>query len=141
MQNVLPSSVQDDLDALSALLTLITRTSRDFEASAPAFFGTAGVRYLIPTGAAARPYVLGGLGFANIALKIEEVDLGDVTEDLVDEGYLDDDHINKLAVEAGGGVMFNAGAGFVDVGYRFMKLINTDEVNISRAYVSIGVRF
>jgi opacity protein-like surface antigen len=141
MNNVLPSSVQDDLDDVSEFLTFITRTRWEFEAKAPAFFGTAGLRYLIPTGSAARPYVQGGVGFANIALKIEEIDLGDVTDDLVDEGYLDDDSINKLALEFGGGVMVPLGAAYLDVGYRFMKLMDAEEVNISRAYGGFGVRF
>ena len=141
MNNVLPSSVQDTLDDVSALLTLLTRVRWEFEASAPTFFGTAGVRYLVPTGAAARPYVQSGIGFANIALTVEEIDLGDVTDDLVDEGYLDDDKINKLGIEFGGGVIIGAKSMFLDVGYRFMKLLDTDDVNISRAYGGIGVRF
>lgn len=141
MNNVLPSSVQDDLDDVSQFLTLVTRVRWDFEASAPAFFGTAGVRYLVPTGTPARPYVLGGVGFANIGIKVEEVDLGDVTDDLVDDGYLDDDNINKLALEFGGGLIVPVKSMYIDLGYRFMKLMDADDVNISRAYGGIGVRF
>jgi hypothetical protein len=141
MNNVLPSSVQDDLDDVSALLSIITRVPWAFEASAPATFGTAGVRYLIPAASPARPYVQGGLGFANIGLKVEELDLGDVTDDLVADGYLDDDNINKLAIEFGGGLIVPVRSIYIDVGYRFMKLMDADDVNISRAYGGIGVRF
>jgi hypothetical protein len=141
LNNVLPSSVQDDLDDVSAALTALTRVRWDFEATAPAFVGTGGVRYLIPTGATARPYAMGGLGFGNIRLKVKEVDLGDVTDDLMDEGYLDDDTINKLAFECGGGVIVPFGRTYVDVGYRFMKFVDAEEVNISRAYVGFGVTF
>lgn len=141
MHNVLPSSVQDDLDDVSALLSIVTGLHWDFEAAAPAFFGTAGVRYLMPTGGAARPYVQGGLGFANIGITVEEVDFGDVTDDLVSEGYLDDENINKLAIEVGGGVIVPMRSIFIDVGYRFMKLMDADDVNISRAYGGIGFRF
>jgi opacity protein-like surface antigen len=141
MNNVLPSSVQDDLDDVSAFLTMTTRMRWDFKATAPALFGTAGVRYLVPTGSPARPYVQGGVGFANIGLKVEEVDLGEVTDDLVDEGYLDDDNINKMAIEFGGGLIVPLRAMYIDLGYRFMKLLDADDVNISRAYGGIGVRF
>jgi opacity protein-like surface antigen len=141
MNNVLPSSVQDDLDDVSQLLSMITRVRWDFEASAPAFFGTAGVRYLVPTGSPARPYIQGGVGFANIGIKVEEVDLGDVTDELVDDGYLDDDNINKLALEFGGGLIVPLKSMYIDVGYRFMKLMDADDVNISRAYGGVGVRF
>jgi hypothetical protein len=133
MSNVLPSTVQDDLDDVSAFLTFLTGVRWDFEATAPAFFGVGGVRYLVPTGAAARPYVQGGVGFGNITLKVEEVDFGDVTDDLVEEGYLDDDQISKLAFEFGGGVIVPFVRAYVDVGYRFMKFLDAEEVNISRA--------
>jgi hypothetical protein len=141
MNNVLPSSVQDDLDDVSAFLTALTGVRWDFEATAPAFFGVGGVRYLVPTGGAARPYALGGVGFGAISLKVEEVDLGDITDDLVSDGYLDDDAINKLAFEFGGGVLVPFGRAYVDVGYRFMKFVDAEDVNISRAYAGFGVTF
>jgi opacity protein-like surface antigen len=141
MNNVLPSSIQDDLDDISAFLSVVTRVPWHFEASAPATFGTAGVRYLLPTGSPARPYVQGGVGFANIGITVEEMDFGDVTEDLVADGYLDDDNINKLALEFGGGLIVPIRSMYIDVGYRFMKLMDAEDVNISRAYGGIGVRF
>jgi hypothetical protein len=141
MNNVLPGSVQDELDDVSSLLTALTRVRWDFEATAPAFVGTGGVRYLIPIRAAARPYAMGGIGFGNIRLKVKEVDLGDVTDDLIDEGYLDDDTITKLAFEFGGGAIVPFGRVYVDVGYRFMKFVDAEDVNISRVYAGFGVTF
>ncbi|MGE3274968.1 MAG: outer membrane protein [Vicinamibacterales bacterium] len=142
MNNVLPGSVQDALDVASTLLTIATGARWEFSATAPAFFGVGGVRYLLPTGEGARPYVQGGIGFANVSLNIEEVDFGDVTSQLVRAGYLDDDSIAKLAFEFGGGVYVPAGERlFVDVGYRFMKLVDAEDVNVSRAYGAVGVRF
>jgi hypothetical protein len=50
-----------------------------------------------------RPYVLGGGGLANLELKIEEVDLGDVTADILDEIGVDDASVSKPYIELGGG--------------------------------------
>jgi opacity protein-like surface antigen len=122
-------------------LTALTRERWEFTVTAPAFFGTVGVRYLVPTGAAARPYLQGGVGFANVRFKVEEIDFGDVTDDLVDDGYLDDDQINKLAIELGGGVIVPIGRVYFDAGYRFIKLTDAENINISRAYAGFGVRF
>ena len=69
------------------------------------------------------------------------MDLGDITGDLVSDGYLDDDAINKLAFELGGGVLVPVGRAYVDVGYRFMKFVDAEDVNISRAYAGFGVTF
>jgi opacity protein-like surface antigen len=140
MNNVLPSSIQDDLDAAAAVISILYRASVDLDATAPAFFGIGGVRYLVPTGTAARPYALGGVGFSSVTVNAK-VAVNGVTLDLAEAGYLDDERFNKLAFEFGGGVFVPFGRTYLDVGYRFMKLVDAEDINISRAYAGFGVTF
>jgi hypothetical protein len=71
---------------------------------------------------------------------IKEADLGEVLDDLVDEGFLDEDDVKgtEFAFEVGGGVSIPAGRALMDVGYRFMRI---NDVNVSRFVGGFGVRF
>lgn len=140
MNNVLPSSIQDDVDAAAAVISVLYRTSVDIDATVPAFFGIGGVRYLVPTGTVARPYARGGLGFSSVTVNAK-VAVSGVTLDLAEAGFLDDERFTKLAFEFGGGVFVPFGRTYLDVGYRFMKLVDAEGVNISRAYAGFGVTF
>lgn len=143
MQNVLPRYVQEDLDDASALLTALTGVRWDFSAKAPAVVGSGGVRLFAKTDQV-RPYVLGGLGFAKVNGTIREIDFGDITDELIADGYLDrgDVEATKFLWEVGGGIEVPAGPLLVDVGYRFRKLTGVDEgFNISSLGFGLGVRF
>lgn len=141
MNNVMPQDIQDDLDTLSSLLTFSSDDLWSFKAKAPTFYGLGGVR-LMPAAGSVRPYVNGGLGFGRLNVKVTEIDLGDVTDDLIDGGYLDrqDVQATKLMYEAGGGVQVPFSGGYVDLGYRFRKMQDI-EANISGAYIGFGARF
>jgi hypothetical protein len=66
-----------------------------------------------------------------------------VTSDVISTGVLDGDDRNatKPLVELGGGVQVPVGSLYFDAGYRFSKLLDADDFNISRAYAGIGARF
>jgi hypothetical protein len=139
MINILPKSVQDDLDDAAQTLTLLTGDRWEFDGKVPATYFGGGVKFLFPTAAPVRPYVLGGVGLAHMKASITEVDLGEVLDDLV-EGFLDEDEVKgtEFAFEFGGGLSIPAGRALLDVGYRFMRI---NEVNVSRFVGGFGVRF
>jgi opacity protein-like surface antigen len=141
MNNVLPRSLQQDLDDAAQVLTLLTGQRWEFDAKVPATYFGAGVKYLIPTGAPVRPYLTGTVGFANMKASIREIDLGEIVDDLVDEGFLDEDDVSgtEFAYGFGGGVLVPLGSRLqLDAGYRFKKI---NEANVSRVFGGLGVRF
>ena len=141
MNNVMPKDIQDDLDTLSTLLTFSSGDLWSFKAKAPTYYGLGGLRFMPATGSI-RPYVNGGLGFGRVNLKVTEIDLGDITDELIDDGYLDrqDVQATKLMYEAGGGVQVPFSGAYVDLGYRFRKMQDVN-ANISGAYIGFGARF
>lgn len=143
MQNIAPSYINEQLDVLDDVLSAITGQQWDFNVKAPSFFGTAGLKMRVPTEGSIRPYVLGGLGFGSIDVNISEIDLGDVTETLIADGYLfrEDIEATKMMWEVGGGVEVPVGAMHLDIGYRFGKFLGIEDANVSRAYGGVGVRF
>jgi opacity protein-like surface antigen len=141
MLNILPKSVQDDLDDAAQELTFLTGSRWEFDGKVPATYFGGGIKVLVPTGTAVRPYVLGGIGMANMKASIREIDLGEILDDLVDAGFLDEDDVRgtQFAFELGGGLVIPVGARLqVDAGYRFMRI---SEVNVSRFVGGFGVRF
>jgi opacity protein-like surface antigen len=142
MINALPSDIQDDLDDLGETLTLLTGTRWEFDGKLPATYFGGGVKYLIPTGVAVRPYVIGGISGARFDLSVREIDLGEITDELVDEGYLDPSDVKatKAGFEAGGGIHVPIGALLLDGGYRYMKFFDS-EIQVSRFVFGIGARF
>jgi hypothetical protein len=141
MRNVLPRSIQDDLDDLGDILTVVTGVPWAFDAEVRAVTGVGGIRYRFPSSTAVRPYVTAGGGISSIRFKIEEIDLGDVTDDIIDEGIIDDDTATKPVIEFGGGVEFGRNRLYMDVGYRFARIVDNDGLNISRVYFGLGGRF
>jgi opacity protein-like surface antigen len=140
MLNVLPKSVQNDLDFASQVLTLATGQRWAFDGKVRATYFGGGAKYLIPTGSGIRPYVLGGVGLAKLKGSITEVDLGDYLDILVDEGLIDEDDVkaDEFSYEFGGGVSVPVSVIQLDFGYRFMKI---GEANVSRFVGGFGVRF
>lgn len=100
-----------------------------------------GVRLMFPQ-ENFEPYVLGAFGLAALKLKVTETDLGDVTDEIVEEAELGDATETDAMMSLGGGVMFPiAESAFLDLGYRFHKIFADESVNISRVYGGVGVRF
>lgn len=142
--NVLPAYIQDAFDDLSTLLSLTTGDNWRFTTKTRALFGLGGLKLFIPTGSVIRPYAMGGVGFASLTTSIREIDLGDVTDDILDLSGLEDDDLNptKPIWELGGGVSIPLGRAYVDAGYRYRRLVDVGEpFNISGVYGGIGVSF
>jgi opacity protein-like surface antigen len=143
MRNTLPTYVNTELELLSEEMSQETGLPWSFQAKAPAWLGVGGLRLSVPTRGIARPYMLGGFGFGRVNMKVTEVDLGDVTDTLIQSGFIttEDLRMTKALVELGGGVQFPVGHLYFDGGYRFSKLLDADDFNTSRAYFGIGARF
>lgn len=141
MRNVLPRHIQDGLDELADILTLTTGDLWEFDATVRNTYFGGGVRVMFPR-RELRPYLLGGLGVAALRLKVTELDFGDITDELVEDGDLDNASETKPMVSLGGGIMVPVGGStFVDLGYRFHKVFTEESVNISRLYGALGFRF
>jgi opacity protein-like surface antigen len=149
MRNILPKFIQDDANeaarGIEELILLIFRERVDVrvDAKAPAFYGMAGGRFIAPTGRV-RPFVGASAGFAHVSPEVRlELDDEDVTEDAIDEGFLDrPESVSKFLMTAGGGVTINAGrAVAIDIGYTWMRIFATQGINVNRAYAAVGYRF
>jgi opacity protein-like surface antigen len=142
MINALPKSFQEDVDNAASLLTYLTGDRWKFDAKLPATYFGGGVKYLVPTGTAVRPFAIGGVNGGSFKASVNEIDLGEVVDDLVDYGYLDEDDVKatKFGFEVGGGLMIPVGAMQFEAGYRFMKFVDT-EIEVSRFVVGFGTRF
>lgn len=143
MRNVTPSYVNDQLDLLDDLLFVLTGQTWNFNVTAPSTFAIGGVRMHVRNDGQMLPYVLGGVGFGSVNIKISEASLGDVTETMIGDGYFlrDDLKATKFMFEIGGGIELPVGPAYVDVGYRFGKFLGLEDANVSRAYAGIGMRF
>jgi opacity protein-like surface antigen len=134
-KDVLPASIGDTLDVLAGA---------GIAMRAPAFLVSGGLRYLIPAGAGVRPYVSAGVGTARLKLRASAEGVGDVTDQLVDAGYLskDDVTVKKPLVEIGGGVAIPLGSAFqLDLGYKYIKIMGEERFGLSRLIVGFGARF
>lgn len=128
MQDAMPNDIQDLLDVLDTGL----------EASIPVFFAMGGVRAGMPTGPI-RPYGVFGAGFAHLAADFEYQgrDITSLVEDELGESLTS----NEFAFEVGAGVMIPLGSkAFFDGGYRYTR-INGADINVSRMFGGVGVRF
>ena len=123
-------------------------------------YAQVGARVFLPTHSRVRPYGTGGFGWGAVRPEIRfEVDGEDVTNALVDGDFLErsdlrSDRINKAIWNAGGGIdvwfpvlqdRFTGPdhiEGVLDLGYRFMGLLDTAEpIRVHRVYLSIGLSF
>lgn len=128
MQDILPRGVQDAIDLVAG--------GRDaLDVSVRAFYGVGGLRIQAPRGGL-RPYVLGGIGFANVDGNVKLLGI-DITDRVATDGELSS---TELLYELGGGFTIPIGSAFFDAGYRFGR-INSLDINVSRAYGGVGIRF
>jgi hypothetical protein len=140
MLDVLPRSVRDDLDAAVETLEAFTGRPWNFEAQVEAAYFGGGIKYLLPTGTGLRPYIVAGIGGVNYKGSLEERELGDVLDQAIALGVVDEDDVRgtEVAYEVGGGISASSGRAQLDAGYRLM---NVKGVNISRLAAAIGIRF
>ncbi len=79
----------------------------ELDGTIPATYYGGGVKFLVPTGGPVRPFVLGGVSAAHFNASIKEIDFGEITDDLIDAGYLDEDDIRADKVGFEAAALFN----------------------------------
>jgi opacity protein-like surface antigen len=139
IEDVLPKELRDELDVVSALISLELGVLISVDATAPATYGLGGVRYTSPVGRV-RPFAEAQAGFAHISLDLDAEIAGlDLSKELEDEADLESG--NEFLLGLGGGVtiMFTDTVG-IDVGYRYGRIF-TDEPAINTNAVYAAVRF
>jgi hypothetical protein len=118
----------------------------DFRLSA--WYGEAGVRFLVPSRSAVRPYAEATAGFARLKPGLDGV--GGTTGVLLDAALNFLDRTEPM-LGVGGGVLVQGGPIVLDVGYRYKKIMadrtaqsllsGGDALDVSQARIGLGVRF
>lgn len=131
-------------DVVPSLLgTLVDFTPVDFGVSA--YYGEAGIRVLGPSHRAVRPYAEATAGFARLRTNLH----GTPRDGLVNAalGLFDR---NEPLLGVGGGVILQGGPVFVDLGYRYKKIMAADSLQslitggdftVNQVRFGVGVRF
>ena len=138
--NVLPDSVRRDIDRAAASAEDFLGRRLQLDARIRATYAGGGIKYLLPLGGQARPYVLGSVGVVTYEGSLREVELGDILAIAIALGAVDAEDVEgtEAAYEVGGGVVVGRRRVQFDVGYRLM---NVSGVNISRIVAGVGARF
>ena len=145
--NVLPTEIQDFLDAELNLIAAIEGVPVKAEVRVPNQYGIAGFRVNLPTGSVVTPFLEAGGGAGRISFKLDRFEvLGvDLTPELREElrQEFGDLHETKLLVAAGGGISIAVHRRVgVDVGYRYHRIFTDDpSINTSLIYVGVIWRF
>ncbi len=139
MGNVIPSELQDEIDALSELLSEDTGLPVTLEVRVPAIYGMGGLRYTVPTGGRVRPYVEAAAGFARLSADVN-ADVGGIDISGLVEEEAGIEAATKFLLMLGGGINIpvNDTLG-IDVGYRWNGIF-TDDPMIKASQVYGGVR-
>ncbi len=148
LENVLPKSVQRSLDESAERLTRFTDSPFAFDGTASTLHGSGGVRIQAAAGAV-RPYAAFGAGLGYVRVKVVDPRIGElpsagITDDTrLEDWWGDEDDFRgtKPLVEAGGGIAVFLGRVYVDVGYRFTKIFELNDLQFSRVHGGIGVAF
>jgi opacity protein-like surface antigen len=126
-----------------------TNANVGYSVKQPVTFLVGGVKFIIPTDGKLRPYVMGGVGMANVTQDVAfTVGGADVTSVLptqygVQLGTDLSGSYTKAMISAGAGVMWPAWQRLVvDVQYRYGRILAEDVgISVNRLGVGIGVRF
>jgi opacity protein-like surface antigen len=147
--NVMSQAARNQLSAVASFLSSTTGRSWQFEGRDRGRSFTVGGKVLVPTGAAVRPYVGGGVGALNLRRTIREVSRGNITTAYLaqfgsGDGVVDITQSNttKPMAEVAAGIGAAIGRGYVDVGYRYRKAFHVSQsFDISQVGVAVGVKF
>jgi len=149
VDNLIQDEAVSALDALAADLTASSGVPWAFEGRDRGLAFSVGGKYLFSTDGRARPYLGGAAGVLNVKRTITEIDLGDVTEEILmlygaPDGGIDPTQSStfKPMLEAAPGVSFVNGRLYVDVGFRFRKIFRSREpFYVSELRVGVGMGF
>jgi opacity protein-like surface antigen len=146
--NVAPITLGTNAQVIATYLQRIQNASVSFSAKEPVTFGVAGLKYVIPTGSRAEPYVMGGAGVASVSTNVRFLLSGaDVTSNLASYGVtLGTDlsgKITKPMVDFGGGVAWPLWKNIaIDFQYRFGRILNSNRgITTQLAGAGLAVRF
>ena len=135
MANVLPSIVDTVLDFAP------------FDARVSAWYGEGGVRVIGSSSNAVRPYAEATAGFARLRAAFDGA--GSTTEDIVNAALGFATRTEPL-LGVGGGVIVQGGPVFLDIGYRYKKILAGDgwqgailggDASVNQIRIGAGVRF
>jgi Outer membrane protein beta-barrel domain len=128
------------------LETVLDFTPVDFRLSA--WYGEAGVRFLVPTQSAVRPYAEATAGFARLKPGLDGI--AGTPGVLLDAALSFLDRTEPM-LGLGGGVIVQGGPIVLDLGYRYKKIMadgtvqsllsGGDALDVSQARIGVGVRF
>lgn len=146
--NVAPVTLGTNALVMARYLQQTQGTAVSFTAKEPAAFGAAGVKYMIPTGNSAEPYVMGGAGLARVSSNVHFLVAGsDVTSNLTSYGVTLGTNLSgqstKPMLDLGGGVTWPLWKNVaIDLQYRFGRILNGDRsITTHLAGAGLAVRF
>lgn len=123
--------------------TIVDFTPLDFGVAA--YYGEAGVRLIGSSHRAVRPYGEATAGFARLRTNFHGTPADDIVNSAL--GFFDR---NEPLFGVGGGVIVQGGPVFLDLGYRYKKIMAGDslqslitggDLNVNQFRVGVGVRF
>ena len=149
VDDLITDSAQSGLDNLASTLTLLTARPWEFTGHDRGLLFSGGAKYLFANGSKVRPYLGAAPGVLNLRRTIVETHLGEISDEVLDTfgatgGIIDaaKESTFKPTAEFLAGVGIAAGRTFVDVGYRYRHVFNTEEpLKFSQFNVGIGMRF
>jgi opacity protein-like surface antigen len=126
-----------------------TQANVAFSVKEPEMFGVAGIKIIVPTSGAVRPYVLGGAGLARVKQDVAFTVGGtDVTSNLASSygvtlGTDLSGTFTKPMLDVGAGAMWAPMTRLIlDLQFRFGRVFAEDGgINVTRAGIGVGVRF
>ena len=147
--NLLSDRAAGNLVTLSNYLAATTGQTFELTGRDRGLAFSGGAKYLLSNGPIFRPYVGGGAGVLNIQRTITDRTLGDVTDPVIGLYGAPDGLINpsknstfKPTGEFVAGVGIAAGRTYVDVGYRYRKVLRTAEsFSVSQFNAGVGMKF
>ena len=112
-----------------------------------AWYGEGGLRFIGPSHRAVRPYAEATAGFARLSAGVDGI--GSTADAIVDAalGFVGK---TEPLLGVGGGVIVQGGPLFVDVGYRYKKILAGESIqaaltggdlSVNQVRVGVGVRF
>jgi opacity protein-like surface antigen len=149
MQSVTPEEAQQAADSIATLAELLLDEEVEFDVNVPVWYGLGDLRLGAPVHPRVFPYATAGTGGGYVQFESSfEINGEDVIDELIALGVVlredvDPDGLWKAFWIVGGGAEFQVGrAGILDVGYRYLRFIDTaGDIAVHRFQLGFGSRF
>jgi opacity protein-like surface antigen len=140
MPDVLDSSRQDDLEDALQLANRFLPVDIEVDVDQSAFYGMSGLRYDFRD-ERVRPYVDGGLGFANVSTEVEGSIAGFELPDIL-RRQVDGDSSTEFMSSIGAGVAIDIGeSAGLDIGYRYDRIYMEEAIDVHKVYGALRFGF